>query len=101
MQVIPDVWFCFMSTRAGPACFSEAYSLTALQRDMQALLSQYVALHHEHQERLSQLLGQLRQYGYQAEYKGPVAAEPLQLLGLTDMQQARPSIQPISHVAES
>lgn len=56
---------------------------------MQALLSQYVALHYEHQERLGQLLGQLRQYGYQADYKGPVAMEPLQLLSLTDMQQAR------------
>ena len=55
---------------------------------MQALLSQYVALHYEHQERLGQLLGQLRQYGYQAEYKGPAATEPLQLLGLTDMRQA-------------
>jgi len=57
----------------------------------QALLSQYVALHHEHQGKLSQLLDQLRQYGYQAEYKGPLAAEPLQLLGLTDMPQACPS----------
>lgn len=56
----------------------------------QALLSQYVALHHEHQGKLGQLLDQLRQYGYQAEYKGPLAAEPLQLLGLTNMLQACP-----------
>ena len=56
---------------------------------MQALLSQYVALHHEHHSMLSQLLNQLRQYGYQAEYKGPLAMEPMQLLGITQPQQAR------------
>ena len=56
---------------------------------MQALLSQYVALHHEHSSMLSQLLDQLRQYGYQAEYKGPLAMEPMQLLGITQPQQAR------------
>ena len=55
---------------------------------LQVLLSQYVALHHEHQSRLRQLLEQLRQYGYQAEYKGPLATEPLQLLGLTEAPQA-------------
>ena len=57
---------------------------------MQALLEQYVALHHEHSSMLSQLLDQLRQYGYQAEYKGPLAMEPMQLLGITQPQQARP-----------
>ncbi len=56
---------------------------------MQALLEQYVALHHEHSSMLSQLLDQLRQYGYQAEYKGPLAMEPMQLLGITQPQQAR------------
>ena len=56
---------------------------------LQALLSQYVALHHEHHSMLSQLLDQLRQYGYQAEYKGPLAMEPMQLLGITKPQQAR------------
>ena len=58
---------------------------------MQALLSQYVALHHEHHSMLSQLLDQLRQYGYQAEYKGPLAMEPMQLLDITQPQQARTS----------
>ena len=56
---------------------------------MQALLSQYVALHYEHHSMLTQLLDQLRQYGYQAEYKGPLAMEPMQLLGITQPQQVR------------
>lgn len=59
---------------------------------MQALLSQYVALHNEHQSQLSHILEQLRQYGYQAEYKGPLATEPLQLLGITEVQQASPCL---------
>ena len=65
---------------------------------MQALLSQYVALHHEHSSMLSQLLDQLRQYGYQAEYKGPLAMEPMQLLGITQPQQARSPLPHAGHI---
>ena len=70
-----------------PVCFYHDMKMHCML--MQALLSQYVAMHHEHSSMLSQLLDQLRQYGYQAEYKGPLAMEPMQLLGITEPQQAR------------
>ncbi len=46
----------------------------------QELLSHCLALHKDSQRRIVELEDRLRQYGYKAEYSGPVTEDPLDLL---------------------
>ena len=50
-----------------------------------------LALYHSSQERIAELEQRLRQYGFNAQYKCPIAADPLAYLNLEAAAAAGPS----------